>query len=59
MPALEVRGFARGTHGRGDHERGGPIRQLVQGESKNLRRYLVNTTGTAEQTGEVVQVQMQ
>jgi YVTN family beta-propeller protein len=35
----------------------GPIRQLVQGESKNPRRYLVITTGTAEQTGEVVQVQ--
>lgn len=37
----------------------GPIRQLVQGESKNPRRYLVITTGTAEQTGEVVQVQVQ
>ncbi|MBA2685049.1 MAG: YncE family protein [Gemmatimonadaceae bacterium] len=37
----------------------GPIRQLVQGESRNPRRYLVITTGTADQTGEVVQVQVQ
>jgi len=35
----------------------GPIRQLVQGEGKTPRRYLVITTGTADQTGEVVQVQ--
>jgi YVTN family beta-propeller protein len=35
----------------------GPIRQLVQGEGKTPRRYLVITTGTADQTGGVVQVQ--
>lgn len=37
----------------------GPIRQLVQGEGKTPRRYLVITTGTADQTGDVVQVQGQ
>jgi hypothetical protein len=35
----------------------GPIRQLLQGDAKIPRRYLVITTGTAEQTGEVAQVQ--
>jgi YVTN family beta-propeller protein len=35
----------------------GPIRQLVQGDARIPRRYLVITTGTAEQTGDVVQVQ--
>jgi len=35
----------------------GSIRQLVQGNPKIPRRYLVITTGTAEQTGAVVQVQ--
>jgi len=37
----------------------GPIRQLVQGEGKTPRRYLVITTGTEDQTGDVVQVQGQ
>jgi YVTN family beta-propeller protein len=35
----------------------GSIRQLVQGNARIARRYLVITTGTAEQTGAVVQVQ--
>ena len=35
----------------------GPIRQVMQGDARIPRRYLVITTGTAEQTGEVVQVQ--
>ena len=35
----------------------GPIRQLLQGDAKIPRRNLVITTGTAEQTGEVAQVQ--
>jgi YVTN family beta-propeller protein len=35
----------------------GPIRQLVQGDSKIPRRYLVIVTGTAERMGDVVQVQ--
>ena len=35
----------------------GPIRQLVRGEDKNPRRYLVIAPGTAEQHGAPVQVQ--
>jgi YVTN family beta-propeller protein len=35
----------------------GPIRQLVQGEDKNPRRYLVILTGTADSHGAAVQVQ--
>ena len=35
----------------------GPIRQLVRGEDKNPRRYLVIVPGTAEQHGAPVQVQ--
>ena len=35
----------------------GPIRQVLQGDAKIPRRYLVITTGTAELTGAVVQVQ--
>jgi YVTN family beta-propeller protein len=35
----------------------GSVRQLVQGTMKIPRRYLVIVTGTAEQTGEIVQVQ--
>jgi len=35
----------------------GPIRQLVRGEDKNPRRYLVIAPGTAEQHGAAVQVQ--
>jgi YVTN family beta-propeller protein len=35
----------------------GPIRQLVQGEDKNPRRYLVILAGTADNHGAVAQVQ--
>jgi hypothetical protein len=35
----------------------GPIRQLVRGEDKSPRRYLVIAPGTAEQHGASVQVQ--
>jgi hypothetical protein len=35
----------------------GPIRQLVQGEDKNPRRYLVILAGTADSHGALVQVQ--
>jgi hypothetical protein len=35
----------------------GPIRQLVRGEDKSPRRYLVIAPGTAEQHGAPVQVQ--
>ena len=37
----------------------GPIRQVVQGEDKIQRRYLVIAPGTAEQHGAPVQVQVQ
>lgn len=36
----------------------GPIRQIVQGISKNERRYLVIAEGTATQPGAIVQVQV-
>jgi hypothetical protein len=35
----------------------GPIRQLVQGEDKNPRRYLVILAGAADNHGAAVQVQ--
>ena len=35
----------------------GPIRQVVNGEEKIQRRYLVIAPGTAANTGEPVQVQ--
>jgi hypothetical protein len=35
----------------------GPIRQLIQGEVDAPKRYLVITTGTPAQPGELVQVQ--
>jgi YVTN family beta-propeller protein len=35
----------------------GPIRQIVQGEAKDERRYLVVAEGTAAQPGKVVQLQ--
>jgi YVTN family beta-propeller protein len=37
----------------------GPIRQVVQGEVNAPRRYLVITTGTPAQPGELVQIQTQ
>lgn len=36
----------------------GPIRQIVRGEDKTPRRYLVIAPGTAEQHGAVVQIQV-
>ena len=36
----------------------GPIRQIVQGASKNERRYLVIAEGTATQPGAIVQLQV-
>jgi YVTN family beta-propeller protein len=35
----------------------GPIRQIVQGDTKDTRRFLVIAEGTATQTGAVVQIQ--
>jgi hypothetical protein len=35
----------------------GPIRQIVQGDAKATRRFLVIAEGTATQTGAVVQIQ--
>jgi YVTN family beta-propeller protein len=35
----------------------GPIRQIVRGDGKNTRRFLVIAEGTASQTGAVVQIQ--
>jgi hypothetical protein len=35
----------------------GPIRQVVRGEDKNLRRYLVILPGTLDNRGAAVQVQ--
>ena len=35
----------------------GPIRQIVQGDAKDARRFLVIAEGTAVQTGAVVQIQ--
>ena len=35
----------------------GPIRQIVQGEAKEQRRYLVIAAGTADKPGAVIQVQ--
>ncbi len=35
----------------------GPIRQVVRGEDKNLRRYLVILPGTLANRGAAVQVQ--
>jgi hypothetical protein len=37
----------------------GPIRQLVRGEEKTPRRYLVIVAGTADQHGVPVQIQSQ
>ena len=37
----------------------GPIRQLVRGEDKNPRRYLVILPGTPDNHGAAVQVQRQ
>jgi len=37
----------------------GPIRQVVQGEDRIQRRYLVIAPGTAEQQGSAVQIQVQ
>ena len=36
----------------------GPIRQVVRGEDKNQRRYLVIAQGRADKPGPVVQVQL-
>ncbi len=36
----------------------GPIRQIVQGEERNLRRYLVIAEGHADKAGPIVQVQL-
>ena len=35
----------------------GPIRQIVQSDAKNTRRFLVIAEGTPAQVGKVVQVQ--
>jgi hypothetical protein len=37
----------------------GPIRQVVRGEDKIQRRYLVIAPGTADQHGAAIQVQVQ
>jgi hypothetical protein len=37
----------------------GPIRQVVQGDDRIQRRYLVIAAGTAEQHGAPVQIQAQ
>ena len=37
----------------------GPIRQIVQGEAKNPRRYLTLSKGTPANLGALVQVQVQ
>jgi hypothetical protein len=37
----------------------GPIRQIVQGESRVQRRYLVVVPGTADEHGAPVQIQAQ
>jgi hypothetical protein len=36
----------------------GPIRQIVRGEAKTERRYLVISEGTVAQPGKVVQLQV-
>ena len=37
----------------------GPIRQIVRGEDKTQRRYLVIAPGTADQYGPPVQIQLE
>ena len=37
----------------------GPIRQMVRGEDKTPRRYLVIAPGTADQYGPAVQIQLE
>jgi hypothetical protein len=37
----------------------GPVRQMVRGEGRTQRRYLVIAPGTVEQHGDPVQIQVQ
>ena len=56
-PLQPLAGFMTNAAGSAIVNTSGPIRQIVQSDAKETRRYLVIAEGTATQTSAVVQVQ--